>query len=63
MDTDPQHCVILIFFVFNLALLVPFYQCCGSESLIMRIRIQDPKNVHMDPHPDADPDPDPGGKD
>ena len=28
-------------------------QCCGSASIIMRIRIQDPKNVHMDP--DADP--------
>ena len=30
-------------------------QCCGSASIIMRIRIQDPKNVHIDP--DADPDP------
>ena len=26
-------------------------QCCGSASIIMRIRIQDPKNVHMDPDP------------
>ena len=26
-------------------------QCCGSASVIMRIRIQDPKNVHMDPDP------------
>ena len=29
-----------------------FYQCCGSASIFMRIRIQDPKNVHMDPDPD-----------
>ena len=28
-----------------------FFQCCGSASVIMRIRIQDPKNVHMDPDP------------
>ena len=27
-------------------------QCCGSASVFMRIRIQDPKNVHMDPDPD-----------
>ena len=27
-------------------------QCCGSASIIMQIRIQDPKNVHMDPDPD-----------
>ena len=27
------------------------HQCCGSASVIMRIRIQDPKNVHMDPDP------------
>ena len=26
-------------------------QCCGSASIIMRIRIQDTKNVHMDPDP------------
>ena len=26
-------------------------QCCGSASIIIRIRIQDPKNVHMDPDP------------
>ena len=28
-------------------------QCCGSASIFMRIRIrvQDPKNVHMDPDP------------
>ena len=35
----------------------PEVQCCGSASIIMRIRIRDPKNVHMDPDPDADPDP------
>ena len=28
-----------------------FFQCCGSAS-VMRIRIRDPKNVHMDPVPD-----------
>ena len=39
----------------------PFYQCCGSASIIMRIWIRDPKNVHMDPDPDADLDPDPRG--
>ena len=27
------------------------FQCCGSASIIMRVRIQDPKNVHMDPDP------------
>ena len=27
------------------------WQCCGSASIIMRIWIQDPKNVHMDPDP------------
>ena len=27
-------------------------QCCGSASIIMRIRIRDLKNVHMDPDPD-----------
>ena len=26
--------------------------CCGSASIIMRIRIQDPKYVHMDPDQD-----------
>ena len=26
-------------------------QCCGTASIIMRIRIRDPKNVHMDPDP------------
>ena len=26
-------------------------QCCGSASIIMRIRIRDPKNFHMDPDP------------
>ena len=26
-------------------------QCCGSASIIMWIRIRDPKNVHMDPDP------------
>ena len=26
-------------------------QCCGSASNIMRIRIRDPKNFHMDPDP------------
>ena len=29
------------------------YQCFGSAYVFMRIRIQDPKNIHMDP--DADP--------
>ena len=29
-------------------------QCCGSASIIMRIRIRDSKNVHMDPNPDPD---------
>ena len=24
-------------------------QCCGSASIIMQIRIQDPKNVHANP--------------
>ena len=27
-------------------------QCCGSASINMGIRIQDPKNVHMDPDQD-----------
>ena len=31
---------------------LPCGQCCGSASIIIRIRIQDPKNVHMDPDPD-----------
>ena len=26
-----------------------FIQCCESASIIMQIRIQDPKNVHTDP--------------
>ena len=38
-----------------------FNHCCGSASIIMRIWIRDPKNVHMDPDPDADLDPDPRG--
>ena len=32
-----------------------FNECCGSASNIMRIRIRDPKNVHMYPDADADP--------
>ena len=27
------------------------FQCFGSAQVFMRIRIQDPKNVHMDPDP------------
>ena len=29
----------------------PYHQCCGSASIIMQIRNQDPKTVHMDPDP------------
>ena len=32
-----------------------FYQCFGSAQVFMPIRIQDPKNVLMDPDPDPDP--------
>ena len=45
----PEKTKIGIFTMLKLIL----YQCCGSASIIMRIR--DPKNVQMDP--DADPDP------
>ena len=32
-------------------------QRCGSASIIMQIRIQDPKNIHANLDPDSDPDP------
>ena len=32
-----------------------FFQCFGSAKVFMRIRIQDPKKVHVDPDPDPDP--------
>ena len=44
----PEKTKIGIFTMLKLIL----YQCCGSASIIMRIRIRDPKNVHMDPDPD-----------
>ena len=32
-----------------------FFQRFGSAKVFMRIRIQDPKKVHVDPDPDPDP--------